>query len=508
MGKVWSAHAVALLAVIALVESVGYAQTLSPSSITFTNTVVGTSRGPVNVTLTNGTQSALLISSIGVTGNFSDTSNCPLAPKTLAAGASCNIGVTFRPKVIGLQSGLLSVADNAPNSPQTAQLSGTGIAPVTLSTGTLVFGNQFVNTTSAARNVTLTNNQSVPLSIASIVTVGDFSHSSTCPIAPNTLGAKSSCTISVTFTPTALGARTGTTTISDNASNSPQTVTLSGTGTNPATLTPTSVVFGNQLVSTTSAAKTVTLKNVQTVPLTIFSIATSGDFAETSPCPISPQTLAPGASCAISVTFTPMMLGTRTGTLTVTDNAGLNTETSSLSGTGTLSGLTGIKVTPSSAQTPQGTQLQLTATGTLKSGRTVNLTDVVTWKSASPTIAQVSSSGLVQALAVGNTSIGASYSVFNASALIAVTTPAVVSINVIPSNPSLPVGASQQFTAVLNYNNGTSKQATDGLTWSSSTVGVATIDNTGLATTISSGGTTIPAPLPPSHHQAPVVEGV
>lgn len=493
MERVWSARRVVLLAMVVLLGAIGSAQTVTPSSVTFTSTVVGGSRGPVNLTLTNGMQSPLLISSIAVTGNFSETSNCPLAPKTLAAGASCKIGVTFRPTVIGLQSGVLTIVDNGPNSPQTAQLSGTGIAPVTLSTPTLAFGNEFVDTNSAARNVTLTNNQSVPLSISSIITAGDFSDSSTCPISPNTLAAKSSCTIAIIFSPTALGARTGTTTISDNASNSPQAVTLSGTGTNPATLTPPSIVFANQIVSTTSAAKTVTFKNVQTVPLTILNISTSGDFAETSGCPISPQTLAAGASCGISVTFTPTELGTRTGTLTVTDNAGFNTETSSLSGTGTLTGLTRIAITPSSAQTPQGTQVQFSATGTLKSGRTVNITNVVAWASASPTIATVNSSGLVQALAVGNTSISTAYGLFNASAPITVTTPAVISINVIPSNPALPVGANQQFTAVLNYNNGTSKQATNEVTWSSSTIGVATIDNTGLATTLSSGSTTISA---------------
>jgi len=493
MGKVWSAHTAVLLTMIVLVAALGSAQTLTPSSVTFTSTVVGGSRGPIYLTLTNGTQSPLLISSIAVTGNFSETSACPLAPKTLAAGASCKLGVTFRPLIIGLQSGVLTVSDNGPNSPQTAQLSGTGIAPVTLSSGTLAFGNEFVDTTRAARNVTLTNNQSVPLTISSIVMAGDFSENSTCPIAPNTLGAKSSCTISVTFTPTTLGTRAGTVTISDSASNSPQTVTLSGTGTNPATLTPSSVVFANQIVGATSGAKTITLKNVQTVPLTLFSIATSGDFAETSPCPISPQTLAAGASCAISVTFTPTMLGTRTGTLTVTDNAGLNTETSNLSGTGTLTGLIAIAITPSSGQTPQGTQLQLSATGSLKSGRTVNITDAVTWASAAPTIAQVNSSGLVQALAVGNTSVSASYGLFNASAPITVTTPALGSINVIPSDSAVPLGANQQFTAVLNYNNGASKQATTAVTWSSSNTAVASIDNTGLATTLSSGSTTITA---------------
>ena len=67
MGRVWAAQTVVLLATIVLLGATGSAQTLTPSSVAFTSTVVGGSRGPVNLTLTNGTQSPLLIASIGVT---------------------------------------------------------------------------------------------------------------------------------------------------------------------------------------------------------------------------------------------------------------------------------------------------------------------------------------------------------------------------------------------------------------------------------------------------------
>ncbi len=89
----------------------------------------------------------------------------------------------------------------------------------------------------------------------------------------------------------------------------------------PVTLSPTTLTFPSRIVTTTSGPQKITLKNNQASALTISSIATSGDFAETSTCPLSPQTLAAGATCDIDVTFTPTNVGTRNGILTVTDNA-------------------------------------------------------------------------------------------------------------------------------------------------------------------------------------------
>src|SRR5207248_2271066 len=111
-------------------------------------------------------------------------------------------------------------------------------------------------------------------------------------------------------------------------------------GTAPAVgLAPTNLDFGNQLLATTSAPMTVTLTNTGTAALTINSFAASGDFAATSTgasaCLTSPATLAAGANCSINVTFTPTTSGARTGTLSVTDNAGGSPQTVALSGNGT-----------------------------------------------------------------------------------------------------------------------------------------------------------------------------
>jgi hypothetical protein len=214
----------------------------------------------------------------------------------------------------------------------------------------LSFGHQQVNTTSAVRTITLTNSGDAALTINSISRSGpnrgDFAQSNTCPSGSSTLlAAGASCFINVTFTPTAAGSRSASVTITDNASGSPQSVALSGSGTTasaPAvSLGPTSLSFGHQQVNTTSEVRTVTLTNSGNASLTIESIGLSGphssDFAQSNTCPSSSSTLlAAGASCTISVTFTPTAAGSRSANVTITDKASGSPQSVALSGTGVL----------------------------------------------------------------------------------------------------------------------------------------------------------------------------
>jgi hypothetical protein len=139
----------------------------------------------------------------------------------------------------------------------------------------------------------------------------------------------------VTFTPTATGTRTGAITITDSASGSPQSINLTGTGVTvvaPAvSLSPSSLSFGNQSINTTSAGQNVTLSNTGTGTLNITSIVPSGDYADTTTCG---ATLLAGSNCTISVTFTPTATGTRTGAITITDNAAGSPHSVGLTGTG------------------------------------------------------------------------------------------------------------------------------------------------------------------------------
>ena len=216
---------------------------------------------------------------------------------------------------------------------------------VSLSPTSLSFGNHQVNTTSAAQTVTLKNSGNAALTIKGIglsgPNSGDFHQQNTCPSSSSTLAAGASCFISVIFTPTAEGTRSASLSIADNASGSPQSVALSGSGTNTSapvvSLSPTSLSFGNQQANTTSAARTVTLTNSGNAALTIKGIGLSGPnsgvFHQQHTCSSS---LAPGASCTISVTFTPTAEGNCSASLSIADNASGSPQSVTLSGTGVM----------------------------------------------------------------------------------------------------------------------------------------------------------------------------
>jgi len=471
------------------------AQTFNPATVGFGNWVVQTTSTSKATVLTNTLTVPLTISSISTSGDFAETSTCPISPDTLAAGAKCQILVTFTPTALGARAGTLTVSDNSGSSPQTAQLSGSGVAPAVVTPISLLFSNQILNTTSGVKTVSLTNNQTVALNISGISTSGDFAQTSNCPSPPNSLAAKASCTVSVTFTPTATGKRSGALTVNDDAQNSPQTVPLAGSGILSVVLSPNSLSFSGQTVTTTSAARTITVQNNQSGALTISGISVSGDFAQTSNCPLSPNTLAAGSSCTVSITFTPTALGARTGTLTITDSANTSPQTASLSGSGSLSGLSTISISPTNPSVFTGQQQQLTATGTFKNNQTVNISNFVSWSSTAPALVQVSSAGLTQALAAGSATITASSLSVSSATTVTAVVPALSSITVTPVNPSQPVGAYQQFSAVLNYSDGSTKNSTTAVSWSSSSNTVAVVNSSGFASAFSTGNTTIQASL-------------
>jgi sugar lactone lactonase YvrE len=302
--------------------------TLLPASPSFGKQAENTTSAAKTLTLTNNLDSALAISSITTSGDFAQTNTCG---NSVAANSTCTISVTFTPSIIGADAGTLSVTDGASSSPQTASLSGTGVLPVTLLPASPSFGKQAENTTSEAKTLTLTNTLDSALAISSITTSGDFAQTNTCG---SSVPANSTCTISVTFTPSIIGAESGTLTVTDAASNSPQTAALAGTGIVQAKVAPISLTFAKQTVGSTSAGKNVTLTNNLSTALPIsitFTGANPGDFAETDTCSGS---VAAGASCTITVTFTPAGAGTRTATLNVNDSANNSPQTVSLTGTG------------------------------------------------------------------------------------------------------------------------------------------------------------------------------
>jgi hypothetical protein len=200
--------------------------TLSPTSLNFGNQVLNTTSSGKTVTVKNTGTAMLDITSSEASTYFAISSTTCGA--TLAAGKTCKVTVTFTPATLGSVKGTLSFTDDAPNSPQTVPLSGTGVLPATLTPTTATYASQAVGTTSPAKTFTLTNNETVALTSIAISTTGDFAVAATTCGA--SLAAKGKCTISVTFTPTAIGTGTGKLSVSDSASNSPQTSNLKGTG--------------------------------------------------------------------------------------------------------------------------------------------------------------------------------------------------------------------------------------------------------------------------------------
>lgn len=308
--------------------------TLVPASgLAFGFVAVGNTSAPQTASLVNNQSVTLDINSIGFTGtnsgDFAQTNTCG---SSLAAGANCTISVTFAPGATGSRSATLTVTDDAGSSPQTIGVSGTGVVPVTLSSNSLNFGNVVIQTSSVAPAVTLTNNQNVALTGINITTSAPFSQTNTCG---TSIAAGAQCKITVTFSPTVTGVQSGTVTISDSASNSPQTIAVKGSGINPVTINPNSLNFGTVAVGTASSPMSMTLTNRQTIALHITGISITGmnpgDFSQNNTCPSS---LAAGGSCTITATFTPHATGSRSANVRIVDDASTSPQIVKLSGVG------------------------------------------------------------------------------------------------------------------------------------------------------------------------------
>ncbi len=295
------------------------------------------------ITVLDPTDSTL-VSSTFLGGNQTDFG------QAIALDASSNAFVTGSTASPGFPAtfGVIQVARGG-NSPTgdafLVKVGPADAAAVALSPQKLTFAEKATGFTSAEQRLTLTNSGSSDLSIFSVVVHGDFARSDLTgppPCGTTVAAGGATCTIGVTFTPTATGDRTGDVTISDSAGGTPHVIPMTGKGITPtpaATLDPTSLEFEAQTYNTPSAAQTNTLTNSGTAELTITKIEISGDFAQTNTCLVTadPRKLPVGNSCTIAVTFTPKASGALTGTLTITDdgsNALSGKHTASFRGTG------------------------------------------------------------------------------------------------------------------------------------------------------------------------------
>jgi hypothetical protein len=212
--------------------------TVSPTSLNFgTNIYLGSILAKT-VTITNTGNATLTFSgdpliAILKGGDSSEFATVNLCGKTLAAGKSCTMIVGFvAGPFYNPQTATLTIKDNAPNSPQTVPVSATVIDPVaSFSANSISFGSAKTSSASVTKSITLSNPGGTALSITGYAITGtakgDYSETTTCT---GTLNPKGSCSISVTFKPTAKGSRPATLIVTDSAQNSPQSISLSGTG--------------------------------------------------------------------------------------------------------------------------------------------------------------------------------------------------------------------------------------------------------------------------------------
>ncbi|MFF7886249.1 choice-of-anchor D domain-containing protein [Streptomyces sp. NPDC020794] len=342
-----------------------------PASLSFADTVVGSSATAQTVKVTNSGTASATVSGVAATGDFSQTNNC----STLAVGASCTVNVGFKPTAGGSRTGNLTVTSNANNSPTVVSLTGSGIDSTTN-----VAAGRPASASSSSSPYVASNLTDPDASTYWEGTNGSFPQWAQVDLGQNYGVGK----VVLKLPPaTAWSARTQTLsvqgstdgssfstikasagyTFDPNANNNTVTITFSAAtaryvrvnitantgwnaaqlsdfevfpsdgGSSPATLSanPTSLSYPTQALNTSSSAQTVTVTNTGTAAATVSGITVTGDFSQTNNCGTS---IAANASCTVNVTFRPTASGTRTGDLSIASNASNGTTTVALTGTG------------------------------------------------------------------------------------------------------------------------------------------------------------------------------
>ena len=284
---------------------------VAPASLDFGSVRFGQPRSlPVIVTSTG--DAPVAVSAISISPAFSQTNDCPAI---LSGGASCTITVVFTVTSMGSVSGTLTITHDATGSPNAVTITGTGVSPsVQLSASSLAFGRTSLGVTTS-RSVTISNTGTADLTVSSISASSPaYIPSSDCATVP----PGGSCTVTVSFTPTQAGPAPATLSIADDAPGSPHSVSLSGQGGIPAvTLSASSLSIASG-IGVTSGPSQVTVTNTGDGVLTVSSVTAAAPFAANSTC----STVAPGAACTISVTFTPPVTGdNQLGTLLIESDA-------------------------------------------------------------------------------------------------------------------------------------------------------------------------------------------
>jgi hypothetical protein len=477
---------------------------LSSSSVQFGTVGVG-STSNLSLTISNTGSADLTISVVSLVGAQFGVSGIA-TPKTIPAGQSATVGLSFQPTSAAAATGTLSITSNDPVNPTlTVSLAGTGSSatfgqlqanPASLSFGSVGTGGN------ATQQVALSNTGTAPVQISSIAASGaGFSVNGI--TAPLTLNAAATATLSVVFAPATGGNATGSVTVTSNANNPSLTIALTGTGAQPGlSITPTSFAFGSVTDGQTKS-QTFTLTNTGAASLTISQLSVSGAGYSLSGL-TTPKTIAAGTSATFSAVFAPTTAGSLPGTITIASNAPGSPSTLALSGTG-VALQASISLTPTSANfgsvvvgSANSQTIQVTNTGNA----------VLTITQATVTGTGFSTTGLTLPLSINP---GLS-STFNAQYQPAATGAASGSLTIVSNAPTSPSAISLTGTGVAatqilslstntvsfgNVNTGTSSTQTVTLTnTGNSSVQISQITASGTGYSLSGAG--VPVTLTPS----------
>jgi Abnormal spindle-like microcephaly-assoc'd, ASPM-SPD-2-Hydin/Transmembrane protein 131-like N-terminal len=322
----------------------------SPASVGFGNVNVGSNSSQA-VTLTNTGTASVTVSQATVAGTGFSISGLTL-PLTLSASQSINFNAVFSPGTTGTVTGNISIVSNATNSPASVALSGTGVTlQLSASPSSVNFGNVGLGAT-GTQSITLTNNGTGNITVSQAnVTGSGFSVSGLS--LPLTLVGGQSASFNAVFSPGTLGSASGNISLVSNASNSPTSVTLSGTGvTMQLSASPSTVNFGNVIVSS-SSSQAIVLTNTGSASITISQATVTGSGFSISGLSL-PLTLTSGAGTSFNAVFSPTATGTVSGSISLTSNATGSPTSISLSGSGVNSHTVSLTWTASNSSNISG----------------------------------------------------------------------------------------------------------------------------------------------------------
>jgi trimeric autotransporter adhesin len=217
-----------------------------------------------------------------------------------------------------------------------------------------------------------------------------------------------------------------------------------------------------------------------------FSDGSSKDLTSTAQWSSSDTTIA-------SVSGSGLASGAAIGVVTIKAVSGSFQATAVLTITNAGTNLLSIAVSSSGTTIPVNTSQQFSATGNYSDGSSRDLTSLVSWNSSVASVATIDANGNATGVSSGTTTISATLGPITGSTGLTVSSPTISSIVVTPGDLTLGIGIPQQYTATAIFTNGSSQDLSSGVTWTSSQPSVASVDNSGLATTLSAGQTTITA---------------